>query len=169
MHSSSGEGQAAHRHSLRFCLGEMLMTKQGASHTTRDLAWKLLAEFAPPDEPGSQNPLAERVAGVVQELGLQPAQVEHIQEAVAEAVREATQRGQQDQNRWPAAVQIWISNASTDDRAVASSKTQRDGQREHRGWGFFMIQKHVPDLRTSAVASQQLIELFLYQERERSR
>ena len=141
------------------------MTEQGASHTTRDLAWRLLAEFVPPDEPGSQNPLAERVAGVVQELGLQPAQVEHIQEAVAEAVREATQRGQQDQNRWPAAVRIWTSNTSTDEPGVTSPETQLDDQREHRGWGFFIIQKHAPDLGTFAVVSQQLIELFLYQER----
>lgn len=145
------------------------MTEQGASHTTPGLAWRLLAEFAPPDQPDSHNPLPQQVVGVAQELGLQPAQVEHIREAVAEAVREGAQRGQHDQTRLRAAVRIWMSNTSADEPAIASSKIQLDDQREHRGWGFFMIQKHVPNLGTSGVVAQQLIELFLYQERAFSR
>jgi hypothetical protein len=131
--------------------------------------WPLLAEFAAPGEPDDHQHLTERVTGIVQELGLQPAGVERIQKAVVEALRRVARRGNQDQHSLPLRVRIWISDPHTKDLLPSSSGVHQSDPQERRGWGFFLIERQIDDAQASAGQSHHVIELYLYQERERSR
>lgn len=140
-----------------------------ASHTTQDSAWRLLVELFPSGGPGSEHHAVGRVIGAVHRLGMQPAQVERIREALLEALREAKKRGNQDHHGLPVSVRIWISGAYTEDPSPSNSGAQQGDRRKCRGWGFFLIQKHGGDPQASAAEAHHVIELYLYQERELSR
>jgi len=142
--------------------GEKSVTEDDALHSLPDPAWQLLAAFSLPTEPGSEHQSVERVAGAVQELGLPPAQVKRLRNAVMEALREATRRVTQDQHYLPVIVRIWILDAYTQDPSPCNSEAQPDNRRGRRGWGFFLVQKQGDDAQASTGESHHVIELFLY-------
>lgn len=144
------------------------MTKSGAPRAEQDPAWSLLAEFAAPGEPQSQQHLTERVTGIVQELGLQPAQMERIQKAVVEALHRVTRRTAKDQHSLMLRIRIWISDPLTKELLPSRSGVHQGDPQECCGWGFFLIEKQEDDVPASAGQSHHAIELYLYQERERS-
>jgi anti-sigma regulatory factor (Ser/Thr protein kinase) len=135
-----------------------LYVKQGST-------WQLLLQFVSPDGPAREHQSVKRVTEAVQELGLSPPQLERIRKAVTEALRKAAKRGHQDQPDLPATVRVWISDAYTEDRSRPSPNDEQGGRQEHRGWGFFLIQKQEDGPQASAEGAHHLVELFLYQER----
>jgi hypothetical protein len=144
------------------------VTEDNALHIKQESAWRLLVELFPSGGPGSEHQAVKRVTEAVQELGLQPAQVERIREALLEALREAKKRGNQGQHDLPVIVRTWISGAHPEDPSPSNSGAQQGDRRKCRGWGFFLIQKQ-GDPQVPAAEAHHVIELYLYQERELSR
>jgi hypothetical protein len=145
--------------------GNVSVLDESASHPLQDPKWQLLAEFSATGEPGSEKLLAEQVTGAVQELGLQPAQVKRIRQAIQETLRKATQRGNPDSPDLPINIRIWVSGVHVRDTSQASVEAQQGGPQEYCSWGFFMIEKRGKDPQAPNVAPRHVIELFLYQER----
>jgi hypothetical protein len=138
------------------------VTSANDSYIEQEPAWQLLTEFSASVELDSKDQFAEQVAGAVRELGLQSIQIERIHQAVLGALRKAAKRESQDLRGSPPLIRIWISYAHTGARSRSNVVVER------RGWGFFMIEKQELDPRASGAAAQSVIELCLYQERDRS-
>jgi hypothetical protein len=147
--------------------GKVPTIDKGDSHILQDPGWRLLAEFAASDEPGSEQRLAEPVASAVQELGLQPAQVHRIRQAVQEAVDKAVQHRNPEKQNPPIFIRVWISGVSTPNARKSTSGARRDDEKARLAWGFFMVEKRHDAAQATGVAKPSVIELFLYQERFR--
>jgi hypothetical protein len=105
--------------------------------------WRDLVEVTQPNEAGSDHALIEQLARAVAELNLPPAFLEHVQTAVAQAIRRAWQHDQERAVRLSMAAHVLHVEAGM----VAQS------------WGFFLIEKrleHTTDRR---------IEVLLYPEK----
>lgn len=100
--------------------------------------------------PGGDQQLAGQVTEVMQELGLQPLQLERIQKAALEAVRRTSLQRQSARPVCQVHVRIWV-----------GSNCARG-----RSWGFFIVEKPGSNLQGASVETNHLVELFLYQERE---
>lgn len=112
----------------------------------RGSTWQLLAEFILDKEAGSEQQAVEQVAAAVQEVGLQPVQVERIRQAMREAVCRAERQGKEAQPNLRVHICIWSSG----------------GYAKGCGWGFFLVESQAHGGPT--VETEQVIELFLYQE-----
>jgi len=143
------------------------VTESETKHTLHSAAWQLLAALAPPTEPGGEHLAAEWVAVAVQELGLGPAQMGRIREAVTEGLRKVIDRANQDQHNLPVPIRIWISAPYPEDPSPSGQETEPGDRWGSSGWGFFLIQKQEDDPQAPAGELRHVIELFLYQERER--
>lgn len=131
----------------------MSMTENAALTARRGSTWQLLAEFTLSREAGSERQVVEQAAAALQEMSLQPAQIEHIRQAVTEAVRRAARRAEEAQQDLPVHIYIWTSGV--DDLRSYARKC---------GWGFFLVESQANE--GLAPETQQVIELFLYQERK---
>jgi hypothetical protein len=145
------------------------MTENGAFTKLQGPAWRLLAEFPPLGEPGDEQRLAERVARAVHELDLPPAQMRRIEQAVQGAASKATHRIDQDQHHSAISVRVWVSGVPTEGPTGSRPEPLRVSQHRRSGWGFFLIEKGEGDPNAPDPESLPTIELFLYQERTRSR
>ncbi len=148
---------------------EISMTDDAAPHIQQDTTWHLLGEFSLPAGLDSEPRLTEWITGSVWELGLQTAQLKRVCEAVIGAVRNTIRHRNRGRRNASVSVRIWLSAAYTRDRSPAGPEATPKIRRERRGWGFFLIQKPKENPLVSDVASQRVIELFLYQERGLSR
>jgi anti-sigma regulatory factor (Ser/Thr protein kinase) len=160
------------------------MTKdkhRSPSCTTEDSAWDTLAEFSLPSEAGNEREAVRRVAELVGPLGLGPARTERLKTAVAEATLNAIEHGNRFRADLPVAIRVVTSKAGralavavTDqgtsgplpERVVPDLSAKLAGQQSPRGWGFFLIEKMVDDLRVTSDDAHHTIELFLYLEGE---
>jgi hypothetical protein len=145
------------------------VTEIETKHTLRSPAWQLLAASAPPARPGGERLAAKWVAGAVQELGLGRAQMGRIREAVTEGLRKVIDLADQDQHNLPVLIRIWISARYPEDLSMSRQETETGDRWGTSSWGFFLIQKQEDDPQAPAGELRHVIELFLYQERERPR
>jgi len=145
------------------------MTESETKHTIHSPAWQLLAAFAQPTRPGGEQLAAKWVAGAVQELGPGPAQMGRILEAVTEGLHKVIDRANQDQHNLPVLIRIWISAPYLEDLSLSGQETEAGDRWGASGWGFFLIQKQEDDPQALAGELRHVIELFLYQERDRPR
>lgn len=145
------------------------MTQNDTNRTMQDPTWQLLAEFSLPKEPGHEEQAALRVMRAIDELGLQPAQVERIRGVIVQAVRNGMRP--RTQMRYPPAVsvRVWTSAADAGDAQCSGDEGPQNRRPAPRGWGSFLVQKRVHDPQASAQESVSFIELFLYQERDHLR
>jgi anti-sigma regulatory factor (Ser/Thr protein kinase) len=143
---------------------------------TPEPAWQTLAEFSLPSQPGSDRLAWTGVATALQRLNLSPTDLDRLKTAVAEATLNAIEHGNQYQADLPVAVRILAS-----DQAITIHITDQGGgpipapespdlaakvagQQSRRGWGFFLIQKMVDDVRITSDGGHHTSELFLYLE-----
>ena len=139
------------------------MSQQGDSHTKRGPAWQLLLELLPATGAADDHQPVKQVTDALWTLGLQPAEMERIGQAMTEALRKATQREERDAAR--VLVRVWISGGSTTTDSVrSSSETHSVRPRKGSGWGFFLLERDEGDQTTQGM-SHRIIELYLYQER----
>jgi hypothetical protein len=87
--------------------------------------------------------------------------------ALLEALRKATQQEGQDRHTSPVSIRVWVSGLSTAE-ARSNSKARKVSSQKHRGWGFFLLERHEDDQQAPQPESNRVIELYLYQEREHS-
>lgn len=135
-------------------------------HIREGSAWQLLFEFLAPAGVACEDTAVQRIAEAVGELDVQAAQRVRMEGAVAEALRKAVQRDLQDQRTSPVSIRVWISDPRTAG-ARCNVGSRRARAQEHRGWGFFLLERQEDDPYTEEVESSRLIELYLYQETAR--
>ena len=130
--------------------------------------------FTIPSEQGNEREASERVAEAVASLGLDPVRLERLKTAVSEAVMNAIEHGNESNPELP--VEIGIRRQAgelrvrvTDEggeREIADAETpdleaKLEGLQKPRGWGLFLIQNMVDDVRVSSDGHHHTVELVM--------
>lgn len=142
-------------------------------------AEQVLAEFTIPSQAGNERQAMEQVAAVVEPLHLPKAQMERLKTAVAEATMNAMEHG----NRYNPDIPVEITVTATP-QALTVAITDRGGGQEipesetpdldaklaglqsPRGWGLFLIQKMVDEMRVASDLEHHTVELILHRKGE---
>lgn len=139
-------------------------------------AERVLTDFALPSEPGNERQAMERVAAAVHDLGLSPPRLEQLKTAVAEAIMNAMEHGNLYRPELPVTVRVL---ASPDDvivligdqgsravpatnAAVPDLEAKLEGLQSPRGWGLFLIQNMVDELRVTTDENHHTVELVMH-------
>ena len=146
--------------------------------STGDDAWRILADFAVPSEPGNERWAMERVAEVAQRLGLSHRRLERLKTAVAETTMNAMEHGNNYRPELPVAIQVLESETDllvrvTDqgrgqpfpDPKAPDLEAKLANQQTTRGWGLFLINSMVDKMNTATEDSRQTVELIVHLER----
>jgi anti-sigma regulatory factor (Ser/Thr protein kinase) len=134
-----------------------------------------LAAFSVPSEPGNERMAIDQVAEAVAGLGLDEARLERLKTAVGEATMNAIEHGNQNRPELPVEVSVAADEASmtvriTDqggERPLPEVETpdleaKLAGLQTPRGWGLFLIQNMVDELRTAVDEHHHTIELVMH-------
>jgi anti-sigma regulatory factor (Ser/Thr protein kinase) len=148
-----------------------------STYPTPDPAWQTLAEFSLPSQPGYDRQARTHVAEAVRPLNLPAAHLERLKTAVAEATLNAIEQGSRYRPDVPVLIRALVSektllarvtdqgNGGPSPKAETPDLAARlAGQQPLRGWGFFLIEKMMDDLRVTGDEAHHTIELFLYLE-----
>ncbi len=142
----------------------------------RSGARRTLAELSIPSEPGNERRATEEVARAVSGLGLPERTLERLKTAVAEATMNAMEHGNRYNPEVPVEIQVLSSDTTlfvliTDqggspvpdpDKEVPDLEAKLEGMQTPRGWGLFLIQNMVDEMRVSGNPNQHTIELVIY-------
>jgi serine phosphatase RsbU (regulator of sigma subunit)/anti-sigma regulatory factor (Ser/Thr protein kinase) len=134
-------------------------------------------DFAIPSNPGSEREVMERVAQVVARLGIDGIRLERLKTAVAEAAMNAIEHGNQGDPDIPVEVQVTSTARSVvvriADRGGLQSipaaeepdiEAKLAGEQKARGWGLFLIEKMVDEMRTENDGVRHIVELVMNRE-----
>lgn len=149
-----------------------LTRADGGSHVAP--TGSLDVAFTIPSVQGGERGASERVAEAVASLGLEPAQVERLKTAVAEAVMNAIEHGNESNPELPVEIGIRCAGGEllvrvTDEggeREIPEAEApdleaKLAGLQKPRGWGLFLILNMVNDIRTSTDGRRHTVELVL--------
>ena len=137
---------------------------------------RTLAELSIPSERGNERRAMEEVAGAVSGLGLPEKTLERLKTAVAEATMNAMEHGNRYIPEVPVKIQVLSSGADlfvriTDqggspvpnpDKEVPDLEAKLEGEQTPRGWGLFLIQNMVDEVRVSGNPDHHTIELVMH-------
>jgi serine phosphatase RsbU (regulator of sigma subunit)/anti-sigma regulatory factor (Ser/Thr protein kinase) len=140
---------------------------------------RILSDFTLPSEPGNERRAMEEVARAVSGLGLPERTLDRLKTAVAEATMNAMEHGNRYNPNVPVKIQVWLLEerllVRIIDRGSApppSSTTEVPdleaklvGTQTQRGWGLFVIQNMVDEVRVSGNPDHHTIELVMHLER----
>lgn len=148
-----------------------------SNRTPAEPTWQSLAEFKLPSELSSECLALEKVSAAVRAFNLPTIYLERLKTAVAEATLNAIEHGNRYRSDAPVVIRVLASEKAllvrvTDQgnggpiaRAeVPDLAAKVAGRQSPRGWGFFLIEKLVDDLRVTIDDAHHTIELFLYLE-----
>jgi anti-sigma regulatory factor (Ser/Thr protein kinase) len=142
----------------------------------RSGARRTLAELSIPSEPGNERRASEEVARAVSELGLPERTLERLKTAVAEATMNAMEHGNRYNPEVPVKIQVWLleerllvriidrggSPPPSPNAEVPDIEAKLEGMQTPRGWGLFLIQNMVDEVRVSGNPDHHTIELVTY-------
>jgi anti-sigma regulatory factor (Ser/Thr protein kinase) len=137
---------------------------------------RVLSDFTLPSEPGNERRATEEVASAVSGLGLPERTLERLKTAVAEATTNAMEHGNRYDPNVPVKIQVWLleerllvriidrgSGPPPNPNAeVPDLEAKLAGTQTPRGWGLFLIQKMVDEMRVSGNPDHHTIELITY-------
>jgi serine phosphatase RsbU (regulator of sigma subunit)/anti-sigma regulatory factor (Ser/Thr protein kinase) len=139
-------------------------------------AWRVVADFEVASEPGNERLAMEQVAAAVQPFDLPASRLERLKTAVAEATLNAMEHGHHYQADLPVSVRVRASAAAltvtiTDqgggtripDPETPDLEAKLEGRQRPRGWGLFLIENMVDDLRVTVDDSHHTVDLVMYQ------
>jgi serine phosphatase RsbU (regulator of sigma subunit)/CHASE1-domain containing sensor protein/anti-sigma regulatory factor (Ser/Thr protein kinase) len=140
-----------------------------------DADLRVLADFTLPSEPGNERPAMEKVADVVKELPLSGQRLARLKTAVAEATMNAMEHGNRYNPEVPVRIQVWLLKERLLVRVIdrgsgpLSSLTEKGPDLEAkledaqtpRGWGVFLIERMVDEVRVSGNPDHHTVELVM--------
>jgi anti-sigma regulatory factor (Ser/Thr protein kinase) len=136
--------------------------------------WRLLAEFEVASAPGNERSAMHRVADITADLSLSEQRRARLKTAVAEATMNAMEHG----NRYDADLPVHIAVHENSqllrvrivdrggERAIASAETpdidaKLAGLQSPRGWGLFLIQNMVDEMKVDTDGEHHIVELYV--------
>ncbi|MFO7548878.1 MAG: SpoIIE family protein phosphatase, partial [Acidimicrobiia bacterium] len=139
-----------------------------------------LERFTVPSEEGNERQVMERVATVARTLGFDGARLQRLETAVAEATMNAIEHG----NRSNPDLEVEVTVLASPDRVVVrveddgggpdlprperpNLEAKLAGEQSPRGWGLFLIERMVDDLRVETRGGRHVVELEMKREGER--
>src|SRR5215203_3124779 len=146
--------------------------------TGNDSNRRILADFTLPSEPGNERLAMEKVAEAIEELCPSEQGLERLKTAVGEATMNAMEHGNKYRSEVPVEVQVEVADRDlmvriTDSGSGPSPAKAGDvpdleaklgGSQSARGWGMFLIEKMVDEVRVSGNSDHHTIELVIRQE-----
>jgi serine phosphatase RsbU (regulator of sigma subunit)/CHASE1-domain containing sensor protein/anti-sigma regulatory factor (Ser/Thr protein kinase) len=140
-----------------------------------DADLRVLADFTLPSEPGNERPAMEKVADVVKELPLSGQRLARLKTAVAEATMNAMEHGNRYNPEVLVRIQVWLLKERLLVRVIdrgsgpLSSLTEKGPDLEAkledaqtpRGWGVFLIERMVDEVRVSGNPDHHTVELVM--------
>jgi serine phosphatase RsbU (regulator of sigma subunit)/anti-sigma regulatory factor (Ser/Thr protein kinase) len=142
-----------------------------------DGPWRTVATWMLPSAPGTERRALEQVAAAVQDLALPAARLERLTTAVAEAVANAIEHGNQNRPELPVTLTVLVSATAlcvrvTDQGGgrpipapdVPDLAAKLAGEQTPRGWGLFLIKNLVDDVHVRSTETQHTIDLILSRE-----
>ncbi len=155
------------------------MSQNEASAQTNlpESEWNTLAEFRLPSVEGNERRAVELLVEAVARLNIPPDRLERLKTAVAEATMNATEHGNRYRPDLPVSIRVMVSGHGmavqiTDfgeggpiDRPERPDiEAKLSGAQSTRGWGFFLIEKMVDEVRINEDDAHHTILLYLYLE-----
>jgi anti-sigma regulatory factor (Ser/Thr protein kinase) len=141
--------------------------------TSNDTA-RLLDEFEIPSLPGKELLAIERVTAAVADCVLPEEQLERLSTAVGEATMNAIEHGNNNAAEVPVCVRVLLADekllVQITDRGTAripiveapDLEMKLAGRQSPRGWGLFLIQHMVDELRQTNDADSHTVELVMH-------
>jgi serine phosphatase RsbU (regulator of sigma subunit)/CHASE1-domain containing sensor protein/anti-sigma regulatory factor (Ser/Thr protein kinase) len=137
---------------------------------------RILTDFALPSERGNERRAMEEVARAVSGLGLPEKSLDRLKTAVAEATMNAMEHGNRYNPEVPVKIQVWLleerllvriidrgsSPLPSSTKEAPDLETKLESMQTPRGWGLFLIQKMVDEIRVSANPDHHTIELVMH-------
>jgi serine phosphatase RsbU (regulator of sigma subunit)/anti-sigma regulatory factor (Ser/Thr protein kinase) len=134
----------------------------------------VLDEFTTPSEMGNERAVMERVGVAVEAFGLEPARLERLKTAVSEAAMNAIEHGNGGDPGLDVGVRVEargdvLTVAITDfggevdveGTEVPDIEAKLVGDQTPRGWGLFLIEQMVDEMRTSSDGTHHVVELVM--------
>jgi serine phosphatase RsbU (regulator of sigma subunit)/anti-sigma regulatory factor (Ser/Thr protein kinase) len=154
----------------------ILALGRAGSHGQEDASWRTLAEWHLPSGPGNERLAMESVARIAREAQLPERRLERLKTAVAEATMNAMEHGNQYRVDQPVIVQVRATAQSLAVRIIdrGGQPIQRSetpdlaaklaGLQSPRGWGLFLIEQLVDEVRVTSDEDHHTIELIMHLE-----
>ncbi len=137
----------------------------------------VLADFRIASAPGNEREAIRRVAEAAGSLAITPARLERLKTATAEATMNAMEHG----NGYRSDLDVRLVLTASDsalvvqivdhggDREIANAATpdidaKLEGRQSPRGWGLFLIEKMVDEVRQSSSGDHHTVELVMHLE-----
>jgi len=136
---------------------------------------RILADFTLPNEPGNERLAMQKVAAAIEELRPSEQRLERLKTAVAEATMNAMEHGNKYRAEVPVEVQVEVADRNlmvriTDSGSgpppakggeVPDLEAKLGGAQTPRGWGLFLIERMVDEVRVSGNSDYHTIELLI--------
>ncbi len=140
-----------------------------------DQAEHTLADFTISSAPGNERVAMERIVAAATPLGLEPARIDRLRTAVAEATMNAIEHGNQNNPDLPVKIQLLTTRRGLEvhitDSGPGPGPVEPDapdldaklsGVQTPRGWGLFLIRNMVDELHVSGEGDSHTLELVLH-------
>ena len=150
------------------------LSRAGAATQAAGSSGSVLGEFRLPSEEGGEREAVHLVAGAVEGLGLEPARVDRLGTAVAEATMNAMEHGNGYRRdlpvtirvlRLPGSVRVQVTDAGGGGelpaREAPDLEAKLEGRQKPRGWGLFLIESLVDDARVTSDEEGNTLELTM--------
>jgi serine phosphatase RsbU (regulator of sigma subunit)/anti-sigma regulatory factor (Ser/Thr protein kinase) len=151
-----------------------LQRSAGGAQVASAANGRVLAEFTLPSEPGNEREAMERVARAVAHVGLEQARMDRLKTAVAEATMNAMEHGNEYRADRPVSIRVLHSpdrlRVQVTDRGESPERPEHElpdieakleGRQKPRGWGLFLIEKMVDEMRVTSGEEGNTLELGL--------
>lgn len=136
---------------------------------------RLLKRFTVPSGPGNERLALQALEEFLDEVDMDEVQVQRLRTAVAEATMNAMEHGNDNRPELlvevevfaePAALLVRISDTGLGDQVTADMpapdiEAKLRGEQSPRGWGLFLIQEMVDDMKVYATDDRHTVELVM--------
>jgi anti-sigma regulatory factor (Ser/Thr protein kinase) len=149
---------------------------EGANGAACQDQWQTLTTWNVPSGPGNERLVMESVAQIARRLNLPERRLERLKTAVAEAAMNAMEHGNKYRVDLPVAIEVRVSGRALAVRisdqgggppqpaAAPDIVAKLAGLQSPRGWGLFLIEKLVDEMRVVSDDQHHTIELVMYLE-----